>query len=62
LVEDRPRGLLVGATSVGPVGGEVLSMLTLAVHAEVPTSTLRSMHYVYPTLHRTVLDAVRDLA
>ena len=26
-------GLLVGATSVGPSGGEVLSMLTLAVHA-----------------------------
>src|SRR5207244_4420408 len=29
LVEDRSRGVLVGATSVGPVGGEVLSMLSL---------------------------------
>jgi hypothetical protein len=47
---------------VSPYGGEILGLLTLAVHAEVPTSTLRSMHYVYPTLHRTVLDAVRDLA
>jgi hypothetical protein len=28
----------------------------------VPTSTLATMHYVYPTLHRTVLDAVDDLA
>ena len=27
-------------------------MLTTAVHAEVPTATLRSMIYAYPTLHR----------
>ncbi len=34
LVEDVDRGVLVGATSAGPVGGEVLGLLTLAVHAE----------------------------
>ena len=33
--------LLVGATSVGPMGGEVLSMLTTAIHGRVPVSTLR---------------------
>ena len=38
LVEDADRGVLVGATSVGPWGGEVLGLLTLAVHAEVPTA------------------------
>ena len=52
---------LVGATSVGPVGGEVLSMLTLAVHARTPLSTLRSMVYAYPTFHRAVEDALRRL-
>lgn len=62
LVEDAYRGVLVGATVVSPHGGEILGLLTLAVHAEVPTSTLATMHYVYPTLHRSVLDAVRDLA
>jgi pyruvate/2-oxoglutarate dehydrogenase complex dihydrolipoamide dehydrogenase (E3) component len=62
LVEDAERGVLVGATVVSPHGGEILGLLTLAVHAQVPTSTLASMHYVYPTLHRAVLDAVRDLA
>ena len=41
LVEDADRGVLVGATAVGPSGGEVLSALAVAVHAEVPTSTLR---------------------
>ena len=40
LVEDRGAGHLVGATSVGPMGGEVLSMLATAVHARIPTSTL----------------------
>ena len=40
LVEDADRGVLVGATAVGPSGGEVLSALAVAVHAEVPTSTL----------------------
>lgn len=62
LVEDSSRGVLVGATSVGPVGGEVLSILVLAVHAEVPVATLRRMIYAYPTFHRGVEDALRDLA
>jgi pyruvate/2-oxoglutarate dehydrogenase complex dihydrolipoamide dehydrogenase (E3) component len=61
LVEDADRGVLVGATVVSPYGGELLGLLTLAVHAEVPVSTLASMHYAYPTLHRAVLDAVRAL-
>jgi len=54
--------VLVGATSVGPMGGEVLSMLTLAVHARVPLAELRSMIYAYPTFHRAVEDALRNLA
>jgi pyruvate/2-oxoglutarate dehydrogenase complex dihydrolipoamide dehydrogenase (E3) component len=61
LVEDADRGVLVGVTSAGPTGGEVLSMLTTAVHAEVPTATLRSMIYAYPTFHRAVEDALSRL-
>jgi pyruvate/2-oxoglutarate dehydrogenase complex dihydrolipoamide dehydrogenase (E3) component len=61
LVEDADRGVLVGATSVGPSGGEVLSMLVTAVHAEIPTATLRSMIYAYPTFHRAVEDALSKL-
>jgi hypothetical protein len=28
----------------------------------VPTAKLATMHYAYPTLHRAILDAVRDLS
>ena len=62
LVEDADRGVLVGATSAGPTGGEVLSMLVTAVHARVPTDTLRTMIYAYPTFHRAVEDALSKLA
>jgi pyruvate/2-oxoglutarate dehydrogenase complex dihydrolipoamide dehydrogenase (E3) component len=61
LIEDSDRGVLVGATSVGPTGGEVLGLLTLAVHARVPTATLRHMIYAYPTFHRAVEDALDAL-
>ncbi len=50
LVEDADRGVLVGATSVGPAGGEVLGALSLAVHAEVPTETSNQMIFAYPHL------------
>jgi pyruvate/2-oxoglutarate dehydrogenase complex dihydrolipoamide dehydrogenase (E3) component len=62
LVEDRARGVLVGATSVGPNGGEVLGLLTLAVHAAVPVDKLRQMIYAYPTFHRGVEAALQSLA
>jgi pyruvate/2-oxoglutarate dehydrogenase complex dihydrolipoamide dehydrogenase (E3) component len=61
LVEDSRRGVLVGATSAGPWGGEVLGLLSLAVHAEVPTEHLRHMIYAYPTFHRAIESALTDL-
>lgn len=61
LVEDRDRGILVGATSAGPAGGEVLGALAVAVHAEVPVQRLATMMYAYPTFHRAIEDAVKRL-
>jgi pyruvate/2-oxoglutarate dehydrogenase complex dihydrolipoamide dehydrogenase (E3) component len=55
-------GILVGATSAGPTGGEVLGWLSVAVHAKVPIETLRSMIYAYPTFHRAIEDALSKLA
>ena len=61
LVEDADRGVLVGATSAGPWGGEVLGLLSLAVQAQIPTHDLRHMIYPYPTFHRGIEDALTDL-
>ncbi len=62
VVEDADAGHLVGGCAVGPSGGEMLSMLTTAVHAKVPTATLLTMIYAYPTFHRHIEDALKDLA
>jgi pyruvate/2-oxoglutarate dehydrogenase complex dihydrolipoamide dehydrogenase (E3) component len=62
LVEDADDQVLVGATAMGPAGGEVLGALAVAVHARVPTERLRQMIYAYPTFHRGIEDALRDLA
>ena len=61
LVADASRGVLVGATVVGPSGGEVLGLLAAAVHAEIPVATLRGMHFAYPTYHRAIETALNDL-
>jgi pyruvate/2-oxoglutarate dehydrogenase complex dihydrolipoamide dehydrogenase (E3) component len=49
---------LLGGTTAGPMGGEVLSMLTTAIHGQVPISTLSSMIYAYPTWHGVVRQAL----
>ena len=61
LVADAGRGVLVGATCAGPMGGEVLGALVVAIHAQVPISSLSTMIYAYPTFHRAISDALRDL-
>ncbi|WP_240003321.1 hypothetical protein [Streptomyces cinnamoneus] len=61
LVEDTGRGVLVGATAAGPMGGEVVYGLAVAVQGQVPVETLRHMIYAYPTFHRGVEDALRAL-
>jgi pyruvate/2-oxoglutarate dehydrogenase complex dihydrolipoamide dehydrogenase (E3) component len=61
LVEVAGTGVLVGATSAGPAGGEVLGVLVLAVHARVPVRSMRQMIYAYPTFHRAIEDALAGL-
>jgi pyruvate/2-oxoglutarate dehydrogenase complex dihydrolipoamide dehydrogenase (E3) component len=61
LVADTDEDVLVGATSAGPAGGEVLGLLALAVHARVPIGQLRQMIFAYPTFHRAIEAALEDL-
>ncbi len=58
LVVDRQAGILVGATVVGPHAGEVLGMLSLAVHARIPISELQSMIYGFPTFCGSIGEAI----
>lgn len=61
LVADADRDVLIGATAVGPAGGEILGALAVAVHAAVPIPRLRQMIYAYPTFHRAIETALDDL-
>jgi len=58
LIGDKTRDVLVGATAMGPHGGEVLGLLSLAVHAEVPLAKIRSMIYAYPTFYGGIGEAL----
>jgi pyruvate/2-oxoglutarate dehydrogenase complex dihydrolipoamide dehydrogenase (E3) component len=58
LVVDRSEGVLLGATSVGPHGAEVLGTLSTAVHARVRVAELRSMIWAYPTFHGAIGEAL----
>ena len=62
LIVDTRRGVLIGATCVGPAAGEVLFGLTLAVATEVPVERLKNVILAYPTFHRDVLAAVDQLS
>ncbi len=62
VVADADQSVLVGASSAGPCGGEVLSALAVAVRAGVPLATLRNMPYAYPTFYRAIEDALAKLA
>ena len=62
LVEDAERGVLVGGSTAGPSGGEMVSMLCVAVATEVPTERLRHMIWAYPTFHRGIEGALQALA
>jgi pyruvate/2-oxoglutarate dehydrogenase complex dihydrolipoamide dehydrogenase (E3) component len=61
IVIDTDRNVIVGATTVGPHGGEVIAFLALAVHAKIPVTTLRQMIYAYPTFWRGIEDTLNQL-
>jgi pyruvate/2-oxoglutarate dehydrogenase complex dihydrolipoamide dehydrogenase (E3) component len=61
LYADPERGVLVGATAVGPEAGEWIGQLTLAVRAEVSIDVLRDTIQPFPTFCEAVYFAARDL-
>jgi pyruvate/2-oxoglutarate dehydrogenase complex dihydrolipoamide dehydrogenase (E3) component len=61
LVADREREILLGGVVVAPAGGEIMSLLEVAVHVEVPIRTLLHLHFAYPTYHRALETVLKDL-
>jgi pyruvate/2-oxoglutarate dehydrogenase complex dihydrolipoamide dehydrogenase (E3) component len=61
LYADPERGVLVGATAVGPEAGEWLGQLTLAIRAQVPVDVLRDTIQPFPTFSEAIFFAARDL-
>ncbi|MDQ6708982.1 MAG: NAD(P)/FAD-dependent oxidoreductase [Candidatus Dormibacteraeota bacterium] len=61
VVEDAAKGVLVGATTMGPRGGDILGIFELAIKAKIPTDELRHLIYAYPTFYRGVGEAVAAL-
>lgn len=58
LIIDEQKKVLLGATVVGPNAGEVLGMLSLAVHEKTQIERLRSMIYAFPTFHGGIGEAL----
>lgn len=54
IIIDADRGVLVGATSAGPTGGETLSALAMAVQGAIPVDMLKQAIYAYPTFWRAI--------
>ena len=61
VVEDADRGVLVGATTMGPRGGDLLGLFELAIKLQITSDELRHLIYAYPTFYRGSGEAVRKL-
>jgi len=61
VVEDADRGVLIGATTMGPRGGDLLGIFELAIKLEISSDELRHLIYAYPTFYRGTGEAVRKL-
>ena len=54
-------GRLLGATAVGPCGGELVHEVALGIRTGMFAGRLAQTVHAYPTFHRGVEDALRDL-
>jgi pyruvate/2-oxoglutarate dehydrogenase complex dihydrolipoamide dehydrogenase (E3) component len=61
LVADEARGVLVGATLVGPRSGEIVGELTLAIRAQTPLAVLADVIHAFPTFSRALQSLLREL-
>lgn len=58
VVLDADRGTIVGATAIGPRGGDIIGIFELAIKARIPADELNHLIYAYPTFYRGVGEAI----
>ena len=61
VIADLARGVLVGASTMGPAAGEVLGIFVLAIREQIPVSRLRDLIYPYPTFVRGIEPAIQQV-
>lgn len=58
VIIDRESSHLIGATVAGEQAGNMLGLLNLAVHAQVPLEKLQTMMYGFPALYSAIGEAL----
>lgn len=62
LVADLIKGILVGASAIGPRADDWMSEVALAIHAKIPIRVLADLVHGFPTYGEVLTKPLRELA
>lgn len=62
LVADRAKGILIGASAIGPRADDWMSEVVLAIHAKIPIRVLADLVHGFPTYGEVLTKPLRELA